>query len=99
MTTYDLVIRPEADVELAEAARWYEERRSGLGGEFLDSFLAVSDWLRQNPYLYALVVVEARRALLPGFPYSVLYEIHGDEVVVLACFHESRDPEEWRRRV
>jgi plasmid stabilization system protein ParE len=97
--TYRLVIRPEADVELAEAAQWYEERSPGLGGEFLDSFLAVTDRLRQNPYLFAPAFQNARRALLHRFPYSVIYEVHGDEVVVLACFHESRDPKEWQGRV
>jgi len=96
---YRRVIRPEADVELAQAARWYEERRRGLGGEFLDSFAAVTNRLCQNPRLFAPIFGETRRALLHRFPYSVIYEVHGDEVVILACFHESRDPKEWQRRV
>jgi plasmid stabilization system protein ParE len=42
---------------------------------------------------------EARRVILRRFPYGVFYEIHGDEVVVLACFHSSRDPREWQERI
>jgi plasmid stabilization system protein ParE len=97
--SYRLVIRPEADAEVAEAAQWYEERRPGLGGEFLDTFVEVTDKIRSNPYLHALIYLEARRALLHRFPYSVIYEVHEREVVVLACFHESRDPSEWQRRL
>jgi plasmid stabilization system protein ParE len=97
--TFRLVIRPEADAEVAEAAHWYEERRRGLGKQFLSAFAAVTSSLRRNPKMYATVAEEARRALLDRFPYSVIYEIQEDEVVVLACFHESRDPQEWLRRL
>lgn len=97
--TYRLVIRPEADAEVYEASHWYEERRKDLGKEFLRAFVAATSNLRRNPKLYPIVAGAARRLLLRRFPYSVIYEIHGDEVVVLACFHESRDPQEWQRRL
>ena len=29
-------IRPEAEADIEEAARWYEQRHAGLGDEFLD---------------------------------------------------------------
>jgi plasmid stabilization system protein ParE len=97
--TYRLVIRPEAGAEVDEAARWYEERSQGLGQAFLDTFLEVTANVKRSPHLYASVLGEAHRALLHKFPYSVIYEIDGDEVVVLACFHERRDPKEWQRRL
>lgn len=97
--SHRLIIRPEADAEVYEASHWYEERRKGLGKEFLSAFAAATANLRRNPQLYPIVVGDARRLLLRRFPYSVIYEIHGDEVVVLACFHESRDPQEWQRRL
>jgi len=97
--TYRLVIRPEADAEVDEAVRWYQKRRQGLGGEFLDAFVEITSRIRQNPNLYPVVYHEARRALLDRFPYSLIYEVHKSEVVILACFHESRDPKEWQRRV
>ena len=96
---YRLVIRPEADAEVYEASHWYEERREGLGKEFLSAFTAATSTLRRKPHLYPIVAGEARRVLLQRFPYSVIYEVRGEEVVVLACFHESRDPQEWKRRL
>ena len=42
---------PEADEELLEATRWYEQRRPGLGLEFLGAIgAAVEDrrWLRDD---------------------------------------------------
>lgn len=35
MKSYRLLIRPEAEFDLAAAYRWYEDRDAGLGEEFL----------------------------------------------------------------
>jgi hypothetical protein len=29
----------------------------------------------------------------------VFFEIHDADVVILACLHTARDPEEWQRRI
>ena len=33
----ELVIAPDADLDIADAYVWYESRRAGLGEEFLSS--------------------------------------------------------------
>jgi hypothetical protein len=38
----ELVIAPEAEMDIAEAYVWYEDRRAGLGEEFLSSVDAPS---------------------------------------------------------
>jgi plasmid stabilization system protein ParE len=53
----------------------------------------------EHPEAYALVRGEARRASLRRFPYSVIYVLDEATIVILACFHASRDPGEWERRV
>jgi len=98
-TTYRLVVRTEAEAEVAEAALWYETHERGLGREFLRAFRASTEALRRNPYMYPAVLANARRVLLRRFPYSVFYEVQGSEVVVLACLHAARDPDEWKGRV
>jgi toxin ParE1/3/4 len=95
---YQLVIRPEPNAEVAEAARWYEQRERGLGRDFLRVFRAATEVLRRNPYQYQVVFEEMRRVVLRRFPYNVFYEIHGTDVVVLGCMHGARDPEEWQKR-
>lgn len=97
--TYRLVIWPEAETEVADAARWYEQQEKGIGREFLRAFRAATGVLRRTPLHYQPVFVEARRLLLRRFPYAVFFEIHDADVVILACLHTSRDPREWQRRV
>jgi hypothetical protein len=48
-----------------------------------------------QPILYRTV----RRALVPRFPYAVLYYLDADDAVMFACFHTARDPEVWRERI
>ena len=96
---YRIIVSPEAEEEIAEAARWYDAREKGLGREFLRAFRAVTGTLRRNPLLYQVIAGQARRAFFRRFPYGLIYEVHGQDVVVLACLHHARDSREWQRRI
>ena len=63
-----------------------------MGNGFLDELERIERFIRFNPLLYPRVEAEIRRASLRRFPYSLFYVIDGDEVLVLSCFHQQRDP-------
>jgi toxin ParE1/3/4 len=92
-------IRPEAEVDLAEAYQWYEERRAGLGDQFLLSVEAILDAIQRHPESFPVVHKQVRRALLRRFPYAAFYAVGDEEIVVLAFFHASRDPKRWQDRI
>lgn len=93
-----IIVRPEAEAEITEAFRWYEDKNEGLGSEFLRALDAALSSARRNPTVYALVHNQVRRVLLRRFPYSVFYLFEDSAIIVLACFHASRDPKQWQRR-
>ena len=93
-----LFLRPEAERDIAGAYRWYEERRSGLGEEFLGCLEAAFETIRRNPTLPRRVHREVRRVLVRRFPYGVHYVVEAERLVVLAVFHGRRDPEVWESR-
>lgn len=95
----ELFFRPEANLEINEAADWYEERGRGLAVEFLRILDACIESIRRNPEFHPKVHGEARRAVLRRFPYSVIYVVREEEVVVIACFHGRRDPKSWQDRL
>lgn len=84
-----LSIRPEAEAEITEAYDWYDERKPGIGAEFLNE---------ARKGLSAIVRNGVRRRILDRFPCSILYLAEPDEIVVLACFHGRRDPKRWHSR-
>ena len=89
------VVTPEAERDIAEAYAWYEDRRAGLGEEFLG---AVDAWIRatcRTPEMYAVVYEEYRRGLLRRFPYAVfllrVLRKHGDHLQRISRFSRSRE--------
>lgn len=95
----ELIVAPEAEQDLAEAYGWYEERRAGLGEEFLSCIDACIEKIRRNPEMHAVIYESYRRALPRRFPYAVFYEYADGIVTVYCVFHTSRDPEKWIKRL
>jgi plasmid stabilization system protein ParE len=93
-----LFVRPAAAADVEAAYAWYESQRAGLGDEFLDAVRAVFEVLLESPKRYRVFYREVRRANLRRFPYGVLYRVMGDDIVIVACFHASRDPLKWQDR-
>lgn len=93
------IIRPEAEEDLAEARRWYEGRREGLGDEFLEQVDAAFERVRRMPLVPALKYRDARRVLLKRFPYAVFYAVDDEQITVIAVYHTSRDPRGWQSHV
>jgi plasmid stabilization system protein ParE len=95
----ELVVAPEAELDIAEAYVWYEHRRTGLGEEFLTSVDACVEGIRRQPEMYPRVHENYRRSLIRRFPYAVFYEYAQSTATIYAVFHASRDPEKWRQRL
>ena len=94
-----LTVVPDADDEFLEAARWYERRRAGLGGEFIDAVDGRIDRIRDAPDGYESLGDGVRRAPVGRFPYSIVFRASASRVVVLAIPHDSQDDRVWKRRV
>ena len=96
---YDLVIRPEARLDLLDAFYWYQEQRAGLG---LDFKLCVDDALsklQKHPSFYKKVHLDIRRIIIKRFPFGIFYIISNKQIIILAVLHARRDPENWKNRV
>ena len=93
-----VVLRRKAQAEFDEALDWYERQQAGLGVEFADRVQAVFDRISATPEMYAVVYRDVRKALVRQFPYSIFYRIRADRVVVLAVFHNKRNPNIWKSR-
>ena len=95
-----VIFTPAAQAELIRAQEWYEGEAQGLGGRFRKAVDVAVSRLSQNPRQFPLIHRNVRRVLLRRFPYALMFVIEPDGgITVLACFHGSRDPVQWRRRI
>lgn len=88
-----------AEEEMTEAAIFYEGEAVGLGTEFLDDPQRAVSRLRDNPKLGQMLVDDLRRSLLSRFPYSVIYSVEPECVLIVAVAHQRRRPNYWRKRI
>jgi len=86
---------PEADADIADAFAWYEVRVRGHGSDFLAELAATFSFLEEFPGAYLKMRGETRRAVVPRFPYGVVYLVDPDSTSVTGASHFHRDPPAW----
>ncbi len=96
--TLELRLRAEAELDLADAALWYEAQSPGLGHQFLDEVLATFSIIAETPLSYQVVHRNTRRALVHRFPFGIYYRVETSVIVVVAVMHGSRNPRRWKSR-
>jgi len=91
-------VRPEAQTDIKEAARWYENRELGLGLRFLREIRTSLEHIYDNPLRFPIVDENVRRALLHKFPYSIYFVNEPDGVAIISVLHQRRRPDAWKSR-
>jgi len=88
--------------QLVDAVRYEEAERAGSGAALLGAVDDLTALLLSLPRLLPAVPgaepPEVRRALLRRWGYWLVYDLRGDEIVVLALWHGRRSPGGWRPR-
>jgi len=88
-----------ADREVEDAVRWYEEQDESLSRLFLDELDRIVRLIRLYPLIATQVEPEIRRFLFVHFPYSLIYGIDQETIVVIAVAHQHQEPRYWADRV
>ena len=88
-----------AEEEMTEASLFYEAASDGLGSDFLTDVQIGINNLLEHPHLGQPVGGGMRRMLLHRFPFSLIYSIESDAILIIAVAHYGRRPGYWRDRV
>lgn len=95
--------RPEVELDVREAAAWYERREEGLGGEFVEEIIRVWDEIAKLPLVGSVrhASLDIRWRYPARFPYRVIYRVNEAErsLLVIAVLHAARQEKHWKRRV
>ena len=87
-----------AEEELTESAIFYEDKSEGLGTNFLDEIENSVARICKYPELGQKHSENLRRFVLARFPYSLIYGIEKDTIVVVSVAHQRREPGFWKNR-
>jgi toxin ParE1/3/4 len=92
---------PLALAELEAAVSWYADRSLESASRFAALVDAAIGGIRVRPEAWALWPGrdDVRRRVLRRFPYSVVFLVREEVVVVVAIAHHKRRPGYWLRRL
>jgi plasmid stabilization system protein ParE len=95
-----LIVRPEAEADISDAAVWYDDRESGLGMDLISEVSSAISRALTNPESFRRVRrnPEVRRVLTRRFPYRIFYIVRSDAIVVFAILHAARHDRIWKHR-
>ncbi|HSU65637.1 MAG TPA: hypothetical protein VLJ39_02090 [Tepidisphaeraceae bacterium] len=92
-------LRRAARIEVDRAVIWYEEKRIGLGVEFLSEFRKTMQKIAERPTSFPIDYRKARRALLDRFPYKAYFLIGEDGTIeIVGVLHSSQKTSRLRGR-
>lgn len=89
---------PAAEAELNDAVDYYERCQEGLGLEFAKEVEATIRSICAFPHAWTPLSVNTRRCLMKRFPYGIVFQNKGDEIIVVAVMHLTRKPGYWSER-
>ncbi len=91
--SFQLVITPDAQRDIDETHAWYEQKQGGVGHRFILALRGRFGSILLAPdYPMAFGRKSLRKVNIPGWPYSIYYQILEEEVRVVAVVHGARDP-------
>ncbi len=89
---------PIALQELTEALNYYDRIEPGLGLRFLEEFEKVIRRIQNFPEAWPICYHDYRKCRMRGFPFSAIYAVRADGIVVIAIAHAKRRPFYWKDR-
>src|SRR5262249_778874 len=97
--TFTLEVSDLAESDLADAVDWYSRIRPGLAADFVLCLDEAIDRIMHNPYLYATLHRDVRRAIVRRFPFGVIYRVTYSHIKIEGFFPDSMDPVAVRDRL
>lgn len=90
---------PAASVEIIEAATYYDGEVIGLGEAFILDVQRITGLVREQPQIGQRINEAFRSIVLARFPYSLIYVVESERILVVAVAHQRRRPGYWRARI
>lgn len=88
----------EARLEFLDSVAYYESIQIGLGARFRQSVEAAVELATSLPFAGSPHKHGTRRVFPKKFPFSIVYLVGKNEIVIFAVAHFKRKPGYWKSR-
>jgi len=88
---WEISARPEVEDDLVSAVAWYDDRRAGLGREFLVEYLAAVQRVHENPLQFGVAATGLRACRIKRFSYIIHFQTQGKRLLIVAVMSAGRD--------
>lgn len=93
------LFHPGASEDYDAAFAWYYSHGPSIASDFEREIERSLRLITQSPLRWPKYDEKRRRLVVRKFPYSIIYELIGEQIVILAVAHGRRKPYYWRKRV
>lgn len=90
---------PQAEEELNQAVEYYESKQKELGLEFQLEVLNFINLILSYPKTWVEISTGYRRILLEKSPFSIVYSIENDSILIISIMNLHRKPFYWKNRI
>lgn len=94
-----VIYHDEARREITNAVDYYADRSRATAERLIGDFETAISRIIDNPNAWPPLGRRARRHILAGFPYQIIYRVEAETIHVYAFAHLKRRPMYWRRRL
>ncbi len=89
-----------AEAEFYNIVDYYKQFDRALSSDFIQEFDQAVQWLLNYPKAGSPYFHGTKRIILRRFPYSIVYKIYRNEVIIAhAIMHMRRRPDYWEERL
>lgn len=93
-------LHPAARIDLQEGKAFYRKRSPLAAIAFAQQIDGAIANIAEAPLRYPSGEHGTRELVLPRrFPYTVVYRLRGEAIVIVAVAHHSREPGYWHQRL
>ena len=90
---------PAAELELLREVSYYSRARKGSGIRFAAALEQVVARAASRPLSGAMSFKNTRGMLVKGFPFTLVYRVDADRILVVAVSPHRKRPNHWVSRV
>ena len=93
------VFDPDAQSEFLAAVEYYEKCQDGLSRRFRLTVESHVVRICEMPFLFRVFHPPFRRCLISQFPYSIIFSVEPNFIMIVAVAHTKRKPGYWNARI